>query len=161
MNPCPCGYYNHPGKECNCPHGSVQKYLNKISGPLLDRIDLHVEVVPVPYEKLSGNNQGERSFIIRERVIMARERQLQRYRKPLNNAQMTSRMINEFCRIDDAGEQLLRNAMARLHLSARAYDRILKVARTIADLANEERISPAHVAEAIQYRCLDREGWAG
>ncbi len=159
MNPCPCGYYNHPEKECNCPHGSVQKYLNKISGPLLDRIDLHVEVVPVPYEKLSGNNQGERSFIIRERVIIARERQLQRYSKPLNNAQMTSRMMRDFCQLDARGEEFLRNAMLRLHLSARAYDRILKVARTIADLAGEETILPSHVAEAIQYRCLDRESW--
>lgn len=159
MNPCPCGYYNHPEKECNCPHGSVQKYLNKISGPLLDRIDLHVEVVPVPYEKLSDNNQGERSFIIRERVIMARERQLQRYGKPLNNAQMTSRMMRDFCQLDDKGEAFLRNAMLRLHLSARAYDRILKVARTIADLAGEKTILPSHVAEAIQYRCLDRESW--
>jgi magnesium chelatase family protein len=159
MNPCPCGYYNHPGKECNCPPGAVQKYLHKISGPLLDRIDLHVEVVPVPYAHLSATSGGEASSFIRERVMAARERQQRRYHKPMSNTQMTSRMIKEFCRIDPSGELLLRNAMDRLHLSARAYDRILKVARTIADLAGEEAILPAHVAEAIQYRCLDRESW--
>jgi magnesium chelatase family protein len=159
MNPCPCGYYNHPDKECSCHPGAVQKYLNKISGPLLDRIDLHVEVVPVSYAHLSGNNSGETSAIIRERVIAAREWQHRRYSKHTNNAQMTGKMIKESCRIDAAGQQLLRDAMTRLHLSARAYDRILKVARTIADLAAVESIRPEHVAEAIQYRCLDREGW--
>jgi len=159
MNPCPCGYYNHPDKECSCLPGAVQKYLNKISGPLLDRIDLHVEVVPVPYEHLSAAGGGESSSVIRERVIAARQWQRRRYKKLVSNAQISSKMIKEFCRIDAAGEGLLRNAMERLHLSARAYDRILKVARTIADLAAEEHIKPGHLAEAIQYRCLDREAW--
>ena len=139
--------------------GAVQKYLNKISGPLLDRIDLHVEVVPVPYEHLSATGGGESSSVIRERVIAARQWQWRRYKKQVCNAQITSKMIKEFCRIDAVGEALLRNAMERLHLSARAYDRILKVARTIADLAGEEHIKPGHLAEAIQYRCLDREAW--
>ncbi|HVU83384.1 MAG TPA: ATP-binding protein, partial [Puia sp.] len=161
MNPCPCGYYNHPDKECSCHPGAVQKYLNKISGPLLDRIDLHVEVVPVPYMQLSGAESGESSAVIRQRVIAAREWQHRRYKDHINNAQMTGKMINKFCFIDGAGEELLRNAMSRLHLSARAYDRILKVARTIADLAGAENIRPDHVAEAIQYRCWDREGWGG
>jgi len=159
MNPCPCGYYNHPDKECNCPPGAVQKYLNKISGPLLDRIDLHVEVVPVPYAHLSGTSAGESSSVIRTRVIIARERQRRRYKKNLTNAQLTTKMVREFCRIDSGGEKLLRDAMNRLHLSARAYDRILKVSRTIADLAGEEHIKPGHLAEAIQYRCLDRDSW--
>lgn len=161
MNPCPCGYYNHPDKECSCHPGAVQKYLNKISGPLLDRIDLHVEVVPVPYAHLAATGSGESSAIIRQRVIKAREHQQHRYSRQICNAQMTGKMIKKFCRIDAAGDQLLRNAMSRLHLSARAYDRILKVARTIADLAGGADIRPEHVAEAIQYRCLDRGGWGG
>jgi len=161
MNPCPCGYYNHPEKECTCPPGAVQKYLNKISGPLLDRIDLHVEVVPVPYAHLAGDGVEESSSVIRQRVISARERQYKRYRKYVSNAQLSGKMIKTFCRLDATGENLLRNAMNRLHLSARAYDRILKVSRTIADLAGEENIAPGHMAEAIQYRCLDRGGWAG
>ncbi|HVU55852.1 MAG TPA: YifB family Mg chelatase-like AAA ATPase [Puia sp.] len=159
MNPCPCGYYNHPDKECSCIPGAVQKYLNKISGPLLDRIDLHVEVVPVPYEHLSSTDGGESSSVIRERVMAARQWQRQRYKKQVCNAQMTGKIIKEFCRVDATGEKLLRDAMTRLHLSARAYDRILKVSRTIADLAGEEYIKPGHLAEAIQYRCLDREAW--
>lgn len=161
MNPCPCGYYNHPDKECNCHPGAVQKYLNKISGPLLDRIDLHVEVVPVPYAQLSAASGGETSSVIRQRVIMAREWQCRRYKRQITNAQLTNRMIKEFCQIDSDSENLLKNAMHRLHLSARAYDRILKVARTIADLARQEAIRPEHMAEAIQYRCLDRESWGG
>jgi magnesium chelatase family protein len=161
MNPCPCGYYNHPDKECTCHPGAVQKYLNKISGPLLDRIDLHVEVVPVPYAHLSGTGGGETSAVIRDRVLAARERQRQRYKRSICNALITGRMIKQFCQPDTAGESLLRNAMTRLHLSARAYDRILKVARTVADLAGVEHIRPEHMAEAIQYRCLDREGWGG
>ena len=127
----------------------------------MDRIDLHVEVVPVPYAHLAEDKKGETSAVIRERVIAAREWQRKRYKGQVNNAQITGKTIRKFCRIDSTGEQLLRNAMARLHLSARAYDRILKVARTIADLVSEEHIRPEHVAEAIQYRCLDREGWGG
>jgi len=159
MNPCPCGYYNHPEKECNCLPGAVQKYLNKISGPLLDRIDLHVEVVPVPYAHLSATSAGESSSVIRTRVIAVRERQRRRYKKNITNAQLTTKMVREFCRIDPLGEKLLQDAMNRLHLSARAYDRILKVSRTIADLAGEEQVKPGHLAEAIQYRCLDRDSW--
>ena len=169
MNPCPCGYYNHPDKECTCPPGTVLKYLNKISGPLLDRIDLHIEVVPVPYAHLSASEGGETSRQIRERVVAAREVQRLRFRPhrsttlplPIHcNAQMNSRMLQEFCRIDPVGETLLSTAMSRLHLSARAYERILKVSRTIADLALSKTIQPEHLAEAIQYRNLDREGWA-
>jgi magnesium chelatase family protein len=162
MNPCPCGYHNHPDKECNCPPGAVLKYLNRISGPLLDRIDLHVEVVPVPYSQLSGAEEEETSSQIRERVVAARGIQLQRYRNYPGiycNAQMNIRLLKEVCRIDAAGENLLKVAMTRLHLSARAYERILKVSRTIADLATSETIRPEYLAEAIQYRSLDREGW--
>jgi magnesium chelatase family protein len=165
MNPCPCGFYNHPEKECTCPPGAVQKYLNKISGPLLDRIDLHVEVTPVPFSELSNmNKKGESSSAIRERVIKAREIQAQRYKNCNGiyaNAQMSSKMLREICVINTAGEALLKRAMERLNLSARAYDRILKVSRTIADLSNSLDIKPEHLAEAIQYRSLDREGWAG
>jgi magnesium chelatase family protein len=159
MNPCPCGYYNHPDKECNCLPGAVQKYLNKISGPLLDRIDLHVEVVPVPYAHLSATSAGDPSSVIRSRVIAARERQYQRFKKYLTNAQLSSKTVRESCRLDAMGEKLLQDAMNRLHLSARAYDRILKVSRTIADLSGQEQIKSWHLAEAIQYRCLDRESW--
>ncbi len=165
MNPCPCGYYNHPEKECTCPSGTVQKYLNKISGPLLDRIDLHVEVTPVAFSELSNtNNKGESSSNIRERVIKAREIQTERYKNNPGmyaNAQMSSKQLREVCVINTAGEALLKRAMERLNLSARAYDRILKVSRTIADLAASEDIKAEHLAEAIQYRSLDREGWAG
>jgi magnesium chelatase family protein len=165
MNPCPCGFYNHPEKECTCPPGAVGKYLNKISGPLLDRIDLHVEVTPVAFSELSNNNaKGEPSSAIRERVIKAREIQTERYKGEHGvyaNAQISSKMLREICVIDTIGENLLKKAMERLNLSARAYDRILKVSRTIADLANSENIRPEHLAEAIQYRSLDREGWAG
>ena len=165
MNPCPCGYYNHPEKECTCPPGAVQKYLNKISGPLLDRIDLHVEVTPVAFSELSNTNKkGESSASIRERVIAAREIQSERYKEHKGiyaNAQMSSKILREICAIDHIGEALLMKAMERLNLSARAYDRILKVSRTIADLAASEKIKPEHLAEAIHYRSLDREGWAG
>ena len=164
MNPCPCGYYNHPEKECTCPPGAVQKYLNKISGPLLDRIDLHVEVTPVSYAELSNANKGESSAQIRERVIKAREIQAERYKETPEvyaNAQMSSKQLREICTINQAGEALLKKAMERLNLSARAYDRILKVSRTIADLAASEDIKAEHLAEAIQFRSLDREGWAG
>ncbi len=164
MNPCPCGYYNHPEKECTCPPGAVQKYLNKISGPLLDRIDLHVEVTPVSFSELSNIRQGEPSENIRDRVIKAREIQTERYKQTpgtYSNAQMSSKQLREICVINQAGEALLKRAMERLNLSARAYDRILKVSRTIADLAASADIKAEHLAEAIQYRSLDREGWAG
>ena len=165
MNPCPCGYYNHPEKECTCPPGAVQKYLNKISGPLLDRIDLHVEVTPVAFSELSNlNAKGESSASIRQRVLKARDIQTERYKNNEGiyaNAQISSKQLREICVIDSMGENLLKKAMERLNLSARAYDRILKVSRTIADLAFSENIKPEHLAEAIQFRSLDREGWAG
>ena len=164
MNPCPCGYYNHPEKECTCPPGAVQKYLNKISGPLLDRIDLHVEVTPVSFSELSNQTKGESSDHIRERVIKAREIQTERYKETPGtyaNAQMSSQQLRQICLIGQAGDALLKRAMEKLNLSARAYDRILKVARTIADLAASDDIKVEHLAEAIQYRSLDREGWAG
>lgn len=164
MNPCPCGYYNHPDKECVCAPIQVQRYLNKISGPLLDRIDLHVEVTPVPFEELASREEGEASADIRARVIAARRRQLERYSDRPGiycNAMMPSNKVRTYCPIDKMGENLLKVAMNKLDLSARAFDRILKVARTIADLADSEMIEPEHLAEAIQYRSLDREGWAG
>lgn len=164
MNPCPCGYYNHPEKECVCSPGVVQKYLGKISGPLLDRIDIHIEVTPVSFDELSAERKSEPSDVIRERVIKARERQQQRFAAQNGmyaNAQMASNMVREICTINPAGQNLLKTAMNRLQLSARAYDRILKVARTIADLAASDEIKIEHLAEAIQYRSLDRENWAG
>jgi len=164
MNPCPCGYYNHPEKECVCSPGVVQKYLNKISGPLLDRIDIHVEVVPVPFEKLSGAPPSETSEAIRNRVVQTRQIQEERFIEWKGvhcNAQMSSKLIRKFCQLDDAGTALIKNAMEKLGLSARAYDRILKVSRTIADLEKSENIKAEHIAEAIQYRSLDRENWAG
>jgi len=164
MNPCPCGYYNHPEKDCVCSPGVVQKYLSKISGPLLDRIDLHVEVTPVSFSELSTTSNGESSEVIRARVIKAREIQEQRFKENEGvhaNAQISSKTIKEICQIDAVGTQLLKTAMDKLGLSARAYDRILKVSRTIADLEGSENIKSEHLAEAIQYRSLDREGWAG
>ncbi|QHT70561.1 YifB family Mg chelatase-like AAA ATPase [Rhodocytophaga rosea] len=164
MNPCPCGYYNHPEKECVCGPGVVQRYLNKISGPLLDRIDLHVEVTPVSFDEMTANRKAESSTQIRERVIKAREIQTARFSKQpsiYSNAMMPPQMVKEICAINDAGKALLKTAMERLGLSARAYDRILKVSRTIADLAGSNEIKIEHLAEAIQYRSLDREGWAG
>ena len=162
MNPCPCGYYNHPDRECVCKPGEVQKYLNKISGPLMDRIDLHVEVLPVPYEELSDARRGEPSAEIRKRVIQARKIQEVRFRDYPDihaNAQMTSKLLQQYCVLDQRSQDALRNAMRRLGLSARAYDRILKVARTIADLDGSENISHDHLAEAINYRSLDRDNW--
>lgn len=162
MNPCPCGYYNHPERDCVCGSGVVQKYLNKISGPLLDRIDIHIEVVPVPFGKLSETEPGESSEKVRERVINARkiqENRFKEYNGIHSNAQMTSKMMRIYCEIDEAGSSLLKNAMEHLGLSARAYDRILKVSRTIADLENSEKILSDHLAEAIQYRSLDRDSW--
>lgn len=164
MNPCPCGYYNHPTKACVCTPGQVQKYLNKISGPLLDRIDIQIEIVPVPFDKISDQRQGEPSAAIRERVIKARQIQEQRYTAHPGiycNAQMTSRLLALYAQPDENGLRLLKNAMDRLNLSARAYDRILKVARTIADLEDSERVLSSHLAEAIGYRNLDRENWTG
>jgi len=164
MNPCPCGYYNHPEKECVCAPGVVQRYLSKVSGPLLDRIDLHVEVVPVSFDEMTSQRKSESSEEIRERVVAAREIQAKRFKRNPEmycNAMMGSSMVKKVCVINDAGRALLKTAMERLGLSARAYDRILKVSRTIADLAGSEEIKIEHLAEAIQYRSLDREGWAG
>ena len=164
MNPCPCGYYNHPEKECACTPMIVQKYLNRISGPLLDRIDIHIEVVPVPFEKLSDKRTGESSAIIRERVTAARIIQEERFKEFPEihcNAQMSSSQIRKYCYINPGGQLLLKNAMEKLGLSARAYDRILKVSRTIADLDKSTDIKNEHLAEAIQYRSLDRDSWAG
>lgn len=164
MNPCPCGYYNHPTRHCVCSPGQVQKYLNRISGPLLDRIDIQVEIVPVPFEKLAEARPGESSAVIRERVIRARQIQSARFADTPNthcNAQMTSSQLSRYAQPNAKGLTLLRDAMSRLNLSARAYDRILKVARTVADLEGSEVIQPHHLAEAISYRNLDRENWAG
>jgi len=164
MNPCPCGYYNHPDKECVCGPGVVQKYLNKVSGPLLDRIDLHVEVTPVTFDQMTETRKAETSADIQQRVEKARAVQSKRFAEQPDihsNAMMPSQMVKDVCQISQAGRNLLKTAMERLGLSARAYDRILKVARTIADLAGTEEIQIQHLAEAIQYRSLDREGWAG
>lgn len=164
MNPCPCGYYNHPEKDCVCAPGVVQRYLSRISGPLLDRIDLHVEVVPVGIDAMLANRKAESSEAIRERVIKAREIQTRRFDgQPAVycNAMMPSNMVKEVCGLQESGRTLLKTAMERLGLSARAYDRILKVSRTIADLEAAADIRVEHLAEAIQYRSLDREGWAG
>lgn len=165
MNPCPCGYYNHPEKDCVCAPGVITRYLNKISGPLLDRIDLHVEVTPVSYDELSDvHGSQEKSSDIIERVIKARKIQTQRFKNVegvYTNSQMSSKMVHEICEINQAGKVLLRTAMEKLQLSARAYDRILKVARTAADLSGSPEIKIEHLAEAIQLRTLDRESWAG
>jgi len=164
MNPCPCGYYNHPDKECVCAPGVVQRYMSRISGPLLDRIDLHVEVVPVGIDAMLANRKTESSEAIRARVIQAREIQTKRFEAQPDvhcNAMMASHQVKEVCALQEAGRTLLKTAMERLGLSARAYDRILKVSRTIADLEGTPDIRVEHLAEAIQYRSLDREGWAG
>jgi magnesium chelatase family protein len=163
MNPCPCGFHNHPERTCSCPPGAVQKYMNRISGPLLDRIDLHVEVTPVGFNELSSSDAGEPSSVIRDRVIRARSWQSSRFTGQPGiyaNAQMDSGQLKEICRIDKTGSFLLKAAMDKLSLSARAFDRILKVSRTIADLDEKQEISTEHLAEAIQYRSLDRESWA-
>lgn len=164
MNPCPCGFFNHPEKECLCGPGIVQKYLSKISGPLLDRIDLHVEVTPVNFDELSSSREAEKSSEIRERVMKARTLQDQRFEDndALHfNAQMSPNMVRQICVIDETGQILIKRAMEKLGLSARAYDRILKVARTIADLTDSPTIEAEHLAEAINYRSLDRESWGG
>ena len=162
MNPCPCGYFNHPEKECSCAPGVVQKYLNKVSGPLLDRIDLHVEVTPVDFNQLSSNQEHEKSDQIRERVIKSRLIQADRFRdldSVFCNAQMSSKTLKQICVIDETSNSMLKRVMEKLNLSARAYDRILKVSRTIADLDFSDNIKSEHLAEAIQYRSLDRENW--
>ncbi len=164
MNPCPCGYYNHPTRACVCSPGQVQRYLNRISGPLLDRIDIQIEIIPVPFEKLSDKTRSESSAAIRERVIAARRIQAERFAEVQGvhcNAQMSSRLLHQYALPDAQGLELLRVAMERFNLSARAYDRILKVARTIADLDNSSQVRSSHLAEAISYRNLDRENWAG
>jgi len=162
MNPCPCGYYNHPETQCVCAPGVVQKYLNKISGPLLDRIDIQIEVVPVPFKELSRNFNAEKSEKIRERVVKARqiqEKRFSEYKGIFSNSQMTSKMLKEYCKVSETGMNLLKTAMEKLGLSARAYDRILKVSRTIADIEQSDDIRIEHLAEAIHYRSLDKENW--
>ena len=164
MNPCPCGYYNHPDKQCVCTPSMVQRYLSRISGPLLDRIDMHIEIVPVPFEKLAEIRSAESSAAIRERVVKARavqQRRFEDFPEIHCNAQMSSKMIQQYVSLDEEGQNLLRVAMQRMNLSARAYDRILKVSRTIADLDGNPVVQSSHIAEAINYRNLDREGWAG
>lgn len=162
MNPCPCGYFNHPEKECSCNQGTVRHYLNKISGPLLDRIDLHIEVTPVSFDELAMEQDGEQSKSIRERVVNARLFQQGRFSTDKGiycNAQMESKQIKEHCKLSEESKNILKHAMDRLGLSARAYDRILKVSRTIADLERCTTIETRHIAEAIQYRNLDRMNW--
>ena len=161
MNPCPCGYYNHPTKECSCQPFAINRYFSRISGPLLDRIDIHIEVIPVPLSEINGDKVEESSAEIRKRVVAAREIQLRRFKGTgiYSNAMMNSAMLRSFCPLSNEVRALLENAMQRLSLSARAYDRIIKVARTIADLANSENIEVTHIAEAINYRTLDRDSW--
>ncbi len=164
MNPCPCGYYNHPEKACVCSIGQIQRYLNKLSGPLLDRIDIHLEVIPVSFDKLSSEAKGEKSEQIRKRVIEARKIQEERFKDYpgiYTNSQMTPQLLQQFCKLDTQSKNLLKTAIEKLGLSARAYDRILKVSRTIADMDKSEKIKSHHIAEAIQYRSLDKEGWLG
>lgn len=161
MNPCPCGFYNHPERECTCPPSAVHRYMSRISGPLLDRIDLHVEVIPVPLSDMTSRGTSEPSEKIRERVVRAREIQQQRFAGTdiYTNAMMNSKMLREYCPLGDEARALLERAMERLKLSARAYDRIIKVARTVADLKGERDISPQHISEAVSYRSLDRDNW--
>ena len=162
MNPCPCGYYNHPTKACVCTPGQISRYLNKISGPLLDRIDIQCEIQPVPFDQLSQGAPGESSAAIRERVVAARAIQAERFKDTPGvycNAQMSSKMLRRYCAIDDNSMRLLRTAMDRYDMSARAYDRIIRVARTIADLHACPDILPGHIREAISYRALDRSTW--
>lgn len=162
MNPCPCGYYNHPSVQCTCPAGAVKKYMNRVSGPLLDRIDIQIEVVPVPFRDLSTLQPGESSAAIRKRVMAARQIQAERFRDVPGvhcNAQMNSKQLRQYCVLDDACQNMMKGAMETLGLSARAYDRVLKVSRTIADLSNSTNIQSEHLAEALTYRSLDRDTW--
>lgn len=162
MNPCPCGYYNHPTVQCTCPAGAVRKYMNKVSGPLLDRIDIQIEVVPVPFSQLANEKLGEPSAVIRERVIAARELQRERFKDHPGvhcNAQMNTKLFHQYCVLDQESQEMMKLAMDNLGLSARAYDRVLKVARTIADLAHSANIKSEHLAEALTYRNLDRDSW--
>jgi magnesium chelatase family protein len=162
MNPCPCGYYNHPARQCQCGSGDVQKYLNRISGPLFDRIDIQIEVIPVDFNDLTSNRKTEHSEIIRDRVISARKIQEKRFEGIPgihSNAQIPPKMLRNVCSLNDTGKLLIKTAMEKLGLSARAYDQILKVSRTIADLDNASEIRLEHLAEAINYRSLDRDGW--
>jgi magnesium chelatase family protein len=162
MNPCPCGYYNHPKTECSCGPGHVQKYLSRISGPLFDRIDIHMEVIPVPFRELNDARPSEKSEAIRSRVIEARQIQEKRFEGTNGihcNAQMNAKLLRRICVLDETGNSILKNAMEKLGLSARAFDRILKVSRTIADLDKSPSIRPEHLAEAINYRSLDRDNW--
>ena len=164
MNPSPSGYFNDPGSPVTSSPAEMQRYLSKVSGPLLDRIDIHIEVTPVPFDKLSDERKGETSVKIRQRVTQARERQSERFKESSKvhyNAQMNTKQIRKYCKLDTGSLQLLKTAMERLNLSARAYDRILKVSRTIADLEGSENINGSHISEAIQYRSLDRDGWLG
>ena len=164
MNPSPGGYFNDPDAPVTSSPAEMQRYLSKISGPLLDRIDIHIEVTPVPFDKLSDDRKGENSVAIRKRVTAAREVQTKRFSELENvhyNAQMNTKQIREYCKLDDRSKELLKNAMERLNLSARAYDRILKVSRTICDLEGTDQVNGNHISEAIQYRSLDREGWLG
>lgn len=161
MNPCPCGYYGTDDSKCHCSERAISNYIGRLSGPLLDRIDLHIEVKPVEYEKMSSDEKGETSEQIKQRVNKARKIQLERY-KDLNiysNSELTPNLIEKYCKIDNDSKELLRKAFERLGLSGRAYSRILKVARSIADLDGEENIKKSHIAEAIQYRSLDRKYW--
>lgn len=166
MNPCPCGFFNDPTRECKCSPQQIQRYVSKISGPLLDRIDIHIDVPAVKFQELASDAPGESSGDIRTRVVRARATQLERFSAEKSapegvfcNAHMSPRLIRRHCGLDEAGKKLLEKAMARMGLSARAYDRILKVSRTIADLEGAERVAPQHLAEAIQYRSLDRSYW--
>jgi len=161
MNPCPCGYYGSPDKECTCTPQQISKYMSKISGPLLDRIDIHIEVTPVKYEKLESNTSSESSHDIKARVNNARKIQSERYKNYniFSNSELTPKLINKYCKLDTMSKTLMENAFSKLNLSARAYTRILKVARTIADLDSSENILQNHIAEAIQYRSLDRKYW--
>jgi magnesium chelatase family protein len=163
MNPCPCGFFGDPTRDCQCSPPQIQRYVSKISGPLLDRIDIHIEVPAVKYKELRGDKEIESSASVRERVLRARKIQTERYREEkmlYANAQMPPRLMRKFCAISSDGEKLLESAIQRLGLSARAHDRILKVGRTIADLEGAESIEPKHLSEAIQYRTLDRTYWA-